>query len=648
MNNITLKNLSLKNFKGIKDLEIEFSKVTNISGENATGKTTIFDAFTYLMFDKDSQDRSKFAIQPLDPSNNVMHMVDTEVEGTLDVNGKTIILKKVLKEKWTRKRGEDKAELKGTETSYYINEVPSKMGEYKIYISNLVDENLFKLLSNPLYFSTNMKWEDRRKVLLDIIGDISTDEIINYKDSLKALGKLLADNDIDTFKKQIQAKKRKLNDDKKSIPSRVDECNRSIVNEIDFEVVKLRKRKIHSEIESIEEQITDSSKVGEEVLKDKEKLYQLKSQLQTMEWEIKSNADKPLQKLKDELRDATMHIAIERNKFKGIENDNRIHSNSIQQKEAEKAVLKKTWREENTKTFILAENEMICPTCLRPFETDDVEAKRTELEGNFNKRKAEILKNITKSGQSLNSKIEELKHQIANSQDGALETNLATETKLLEKLNKQIEDFNPESTQENNVEYKALKTKITEFETKLNGPEVINTKIQDLKVKKSSLEFELIDANNQLVLENNNKKMETRITELMDEEKKLAQQLATLEGQEFLCEEFIKTKVELLENGINSEFKFVTFKLFEDYKNGGLSECCEILVDGIPFSNANTAGQINAGIDVINTLSNYYKVETVIFIDNRESINQLIETDSQVINLIVSKDKTLIIESEDK
>lgn len=649
MNKIMLKKLTLKNFMGIKELKIsELGKTVLISGENATGKITIFSAFTWLLFDKDSQDRSKFEVQPLDPSNNVVHMLDTEVEGTLDINGKTIVLKKVLKEKWTRKRGEDQAELKGTETSYYINEVPSKMGEYKTYIGNLIDENLFKLLSNPLYFSTNMKWQDRRKVLLDIIGDISTDEIINYKDSLKALGELLKDNDIDTLKKQIQARKRKLNDDKKNIPSRVDECNRSIDSEIDFEAVKLRKRIINTGIKSLDEQIEDSSKVGEEVLKDKEKLYQLKSQLQNMEWEIKSNSDKPLQKLNNELRDATMLIAVERDRFKGIENDNRIHNNSIKQKETEKIALKKTWHEEKTKTFILPENEMVCPTCLRSFETDDIEAKRAELEGNFNKRKAEIMQNITESGQALNAKIEELKLKIANSQVEVFEANLVVESKQIEDIKKRIVDFKPDLTQENNAEYKALKTQIVEFETKSSGPEVINTKIQDLKVKKSSLEFELVDTNNQLVLENNNKKMETRITELMEEEKKLSQLIAQLEGQEFLCEEFIKTKVELLESGINSEFKNVTFKLFDIQVNGGLNECCEALIDGVPFNNANNAAQINAGLDIINTLSRHYEVEVPLFVDNRESINNLIATDSQVINLIVSLDKTLKIESENK
>jgi hypothetical protein len=138
-----------------------------------------------------------------------------------------------------------------------------------------------------------------------------------------------------------------------------------------------------------------------------------------------------------------------------------------------------------------------------------------------------------------------------------------------------------------------------------------------------------------------------RISRLLEEEKKLAQQIAELEGQEFLCEEFIKTKVELLESGINSKFRYVSFKLFETQVNGGLNETCEALINGVPFSNANTASQINAGLDIISALSEYYGVQAPIFIDNRESINQILETDSQVINLIVSKDKNLRVESEE-
>lgn len=161
MSVIKLIKMSLKNFKGIKNLTVDFENVTNICGENKLGKTTIFDGFTWVLFDKDSKDRSKFEVQPLDEANNVMHMLETEVVAILEVDGKPMELKKLLKEKWVKKRGEVESELKGTETLYYINEVPLKLSEYREKICSIIDEQLFKLISNPLYFSLNMKWQVR-------------------------------------------------------------------------------------------------------------------------------------------------------------------------------------------------------------------------------------------------------------------------------------------------------------------------------------------------------------------------------------------------------------------------------------------------------------------------------------------------------
>ena len=148
-----------------------------------------------------------------------------------------------------------------------------------------------------------------------------------------------------------------------------------------------------------------------------------------------------------------------------------------------------------------------------------------------------------------------------------------------------------------------------------------------------------------LINQEQNIKTKVRIDELLCEEKRLAEQIAQLEGQEYLCEEYIKTKVKLLEAQINSKFKFVKFKMFNTLGNGAVEECCEALINGVPFSNSNTSSQLNAGLDIINTLSEYYKISTPIFIDNRESVNEIIECNSQIINLIVSKDTKLVIKN---
>lgn len=152
MKAILLKGLEIENFKGIKELRIDFNNITNIFGENATGKTSIFDAFTWVMFDKDSKNRSVFEIKPLDKQNKVIRGLVTTVTAVLEVNNKEIKLTKKYEEKWTRKRGESEATFTKNETTYMINDTPIKKSEYVKEIAEIADEEQFKLLTNPYFF----------------------------------------------------------------------------------------------------------------------------------------------------------------------------------------------------------------------------------------------------------------------------------------------------------------------------------------------------------------------------------------------------------------------------------------------------------------------------------------------------------------
>lgn len=91
-------------------------------------------------------------------------------------------------------------------------------------------------------------------------------------------------------------------------------------------------------------------------------------------------------------------------------------------------------------------------------------------------------------------------------------------------------------------------------------------------------------------------------------------------------------------------FSGVKFRLFDTQINGGLVECCDALVNGVPWLDVNNADKINAGISIINVLSAHYGQTAPIWIDNSESITDILPSDSQVIELYVSKpDKTLRI-----
>ncbi|AZV56049.1 AAA family ATPase [Clostridium sp. AWRP] len=648
-NRIVLKGLYLKNFKGIKELDIDFENTTNIYGDNGTGKTTVFDAFAWLLFDKDSQNISKFDVQPLDKSNNIIHRIDTEVIGSLEIDGVKIVLRKVLKEKWVKPKGKPESELKGVTTTYYIDDVPKKQGEYKEKINSIIPEDIFKLVTNPSYFSTNMKWQDRKKILMDIIGELTDENVIDFKKDLEPLKDLLGNKSIEELKKSINASRKKLIKDRESIQPRIDELNMAVKDDINFQQLEVKKQEIVSKINNIEEQLIDKSKINDELFKEKDKLYGLKSKLKDIERDELRKAGSGKDKIAEELYSITGEIADIKFHVKSIESEKNNNLNLIETIENDVKNLRKEWYEENNKPFELPEDARICPLCKRPFDEEDVEKHKQELEENFKQNKSKILKEITRKGSSKADEIEKYEKKISENEIelGGLLKKLDDFNNKKDELQSKFDNFKAAVDLNSNKEYQNTLNQIEILENELSKPIEGNSKIEELKKRKALLGIELENVNYDLGYKEINVNTKSRIKELQDKEKTLAQQIADLEKQDFMCDEFIKTKVKLMESSINSKFKYVKFRFFKAQVNGGIEEDCEPLIDGVPFStNLNSGARINAGIDIINTLSSHYEIKAPIFIDNRESTTRLIDTESQIINLVVSSmDKKLRVEN---
>ena len=288
-NSIAIKEINLVNFKGLRNQNIKFNHVTNIFGDNGVGKTTIFDAFTWLMFGKDSTDRKDFGIKTLDKNNNVIPQIEHEVSAIIVVNEEEINIKRILREKWVKKRGSFEAEFSGNETIYYWNDVPKSQKEFQQKISSVLDESIFKMITNPLAFNS-MKWQNKRAALIDIVGNVSDMLIAGNDSSFLDLLNKLSNKSLEEYKKQISAQRKKMNDEIKSIPTRIDEVSRNMPNALDFEGLKNEKKSLVSNLEEIQTQIDDKNKAFEAVLQKKRSIsnevFELKSKLQNIEFEI--------------------------------------------------------------------------------------------------------------------------------------------------------------------------------------------------------------------------------------------------------------------------------------------------------------------------------------------------------------------------
>lgn len=663
MKKISIQKISLINFKGIRNQEIVFDKNTNIFGDNGTGKTTIFDAFTWMLFGKDSTDRKDFQIKTLDKDNVVIPQIEHEVSAILIVDGEEVSIRRILKENWVKKRGSLESEFSGNVTDYYWNEVPIQQKEFQTKVSQILDEAVFKMITNPLAFN-QMKWQDRRNALIQIVGEVSDSELASGNSEYENLiAQLTNGKTLEDYRKQIAASIKKAKEDLKAIPTRVDEISRSKPEAFDFLKLSVDLEKKQSDLVKVDEEISDSNKAFQSKLdgqKDQKiKANNLKAEIQSIEANSKREAKektKPdtstLDKLNLKLKETEDNLETANNGFTTLNSKVITLENQIASVNTKIEAKRQEWATENAKELNFDDASFCCPTCKRDFEASDIETKKTEMLSNFRTDKEAKLIEIRKQGtalgeektnlekevEALKVRIENGKTHIASIQDEIknIKTEIDTEKAKSLPVDEMQEDLIYESILSMNADYKAKKSELETLEATIEEiPAVDNSELVE---KRKSLVSEIDDIKTKLQNETQINSVNQRIESLQKEESTLAQQIANVEKTQFVIENFNKLKIDTLEQKINSKFKFVNFKMFETQINGGEVECCDCLIDGVPFSDANTASKINAGLDIINTLCEFYQVTAPIFIDNRESIVKLIDIESQIVNLIVSED----------
>lgn len=644
---IKILNLKLRNFKGVKELEINFDcKNTNIYGANATGKTTVFDAFKWLFFDKDSNDRKDFNIKTLDSDNNPIHFLEHEVEATLIIDGIDTTFKKVLQEKWVKKRGQTEQEFSGHETNYWIDEVPVKKKDYEEKINSLIPESLFKLITDPSYFNNQLKWTERRELLINISGaNISDDEILDSKEEFKILKNNLDGRSIDDYKKVVQAKIKDLNKQKETIPVRIDELTNTLIteHEIDYEKIEKEKAEYNQQLQAIELEMTDVQAKAKENMRIADQLAAAKKELS--DFKLKKETEYS-QKYSSDLINLQNEKRVIESKIRYRQDEDSDRLLKIQQDQKRKAELYKKWDDVSNMKLEFDSNSFICPTCKREYETDKIEEMKKQFENNLNVHKKSEQDAINKEGQAINLRLDENTKAREQIQQELPELN-----NNLDEITNRIAEL--EKAKENDTSFDI--TSLPEYNNKISEIEKLEEKVKNLTnedisyLQNRKLEIsEEINKLNKILNEREiQEKTKERITELQNEEENISKKIQELEGEQYALEEFTKTKVELLENAINSKFEIVKFRLFDTQINGGLVECCDTLVNGVPYADVNNAHKILAGLDIINTLIKFYNTSAPIFIDNRESINKIYKIDTQIISLIVTTDSKLRIEVEE-
>ena len=622
-----LLKLSLTNFKSIRQSSFEFDGENKIIfGDNATGKTTIFDSMCWLLFGKDSLDRSDFEIKTL-VNGEPIHKVNHEVEGEFSNDeGTQFTLKRVYREKYSNPRGGD-TKLTGHTTDYFINEVPVKEKEYKAFINNMINEDVFKLITNPLYFNEQYSWQNRRKLLLEICGDVDDETVIRNHGELRKLLSILNGRTVEEQKKIVAAKKTAINKELDMIPVRIDEAIRNKPE------VQSDKEKLKADIETFNtgiNQLEEEAAVIKNGLKEtevKSKIRDIKRTIDERRNQVLSDYDKEKIRLRGEYEFSLKQLkAIEQERDRLVDHNYETGKN-IERENKRIEKLKEEFNTLNAQKF----DDVNCPTCGQPYP----KAKRESLKEVFNMQKATNLEEWQKlidGAENMKRSYIEQEEIVAVKIDGL--TNQAEEQQRdYERKFKAYEELEQPDINKDSV-YMDLQAQLFLLESELddtdttNSYEAINKDIDEMKAKRTQLVDEL---NKHELIES----IDERVKELEHKQQQLANDKNELDEAMFLMDEFIKAKVDMLEQSINSHFEYARFKMFNVLVNGNIEECCETTYKGVPYRSMNNAARMNVGLDIINALTSYFKVNAPVFIDNAEAVTSFIPCHSQVIQLFV-------------
>ena len=635
--NIEIKSMDISNFKGIRSLHLDFhSGINTLYGENATGKTTVYDALTWLLFGKDSHGNSSFSIKPTGAAAGIM----PEVSAVLLVDGEPLVLRKTLRERWEKHRGSTEARFAGNTTDYYIDDVPRKESEYKRIIGGYIDEPQFKLLTNVYAFARDMHWKERRALLSEICGLPDDAELLAAAPQFAELAEAAGRRTVDDYKAALLSQRKGANASLNTLPVRIDECERMV-----RELAGLPFEQAHKTSEALQ---ADRARVQADLAKlDGDALLAqaenerdaLNNQLRELENENRAHRDSqyvPCEDISAELEQAAYAAA---EKADNAENEYERLRTAMADGESRLEEYRSRWRAIDKEQFTGG----TCPTCGQTLPTAELDAAKKRFETSKQDRKNGLLED---------SKL--LKEDIASMQARlqAVESSLPALQEAYEKAANAIAEYTPPAAPviEDLPDYARRKEAIS------RSIDDCGRRIERLRTDKQAerdrMESEyraitsrILENDATLAKEQTLADTRRRVTELQDEQRRAAAEVEEMDRMIELCEEFARFRVQSVEQSVNSKFSLARFRLFTEQINGGLADCCDVVVGGVPYADLNSAMQINVGLDIIETLSQHYERRVPLFIDNAESVTKLQDIGSQVVRLAVSAaDKELRLE----
>lgn len=639
MKNIRISRLRLENFKCHSTLELDFGcEDRSIYGDNATGKTSIYDGLSWLLFGKDSAGNGEKSIdlKPLGADGQVKdHEAITAVEAVLTCDGEEITLKRTLREIWSSRRGCQEMVYDGNTSDYFVNGVPCKKNAYDKAVGEIVDENVFRMLTSVSWFAAGMKWQERRNILFDIAGDMSDEQIMEKDGRFAELAECKGKLTVSEYKTKLLHQKKGMEGTRKDGPARISECQRVLeaTKSIDYEearnreaVLTGRRDRLSAEIIALEQ---------DAALRQKQ-LELREAELQREDLERRNQVYRQQQRTTmPDTGTLSRSITAEDQRIRRLRDTIAATEKTEQRMEADIQDSRDMWISVNGEAFVAG----ACPACGQQLPFDRLEKASRE----FDDKKRLRLEKIAREAERLKEQLAQIRHRKEE-----MEAEIAERQSRMDALKKQLEEAaNNTAIVEDLADYPERKAAMDERVSAVkeqiramtaDSGKVIRQKRQELE----EVNRELNTVWQTLAKEAYRQTMEKRIAELKEEMQTAAAAIEAIDKMLYSIEDFVRFKCRFVEENVNGYFRLCNFRLFREQANGGIEERCDAQHGGVPFLGLNNGMKVNVGIDIINTLSRYYGVTVPLFVDNAEAVTRLEDCRSQVIRLVVSEmDKEL-------
>lgn len=649
-----LVRMRLVNFKGHGVKEIEFSPTTTrVYGANGTGKTSLFDGFCWMLWGKDSLDRTQsgtVSFYPFDPEKpgEILHNVVVEVAAELELDAacgvvRGISLRRVMKEKWTTPKGTETPRFTGNETEFYIDGLQVQAKQFDTWVKENFDPEVFKLTSNPKYFPL-LPWQKQRELLMQLAGEISVDDVIAAEPSVEALKPELENRKPEDLKKLWSQQQKAATKDLDKVQLLINENRKQLVTidnedkvKADLETQRLLAMKPLDEARQAKADILAGTAIAKKEAEAKAleaKLETIRAERRAEIAEIRKPFDEKIAALEAEAKAAAETVRPYRQQVVSADNN-------IRELEAKLEVLQGSWESVDNEIF-----DDTCPCCHRPYPPEQME----EGLKNFNESKGRRLAEIDVEGQRTAAALEEAKTQ----RDKAMvevqrlsKLDLEMPDKRAELMKKREEAVQKLPPYENKPEWFAASEDLKTIKRDIEELKIdVKLKLQDAEKAIEEAEKPVRDIDNRLAQINAQAATRERIAGYESQQKNLRLQQDDLSYKLALIKKFDEAKAIITTQRVKAILPGMDFRLFNyNSTNEGYSETCELVKDGKPYANLSNGEKIAVGCELIAAISKHYGVSNPVWIDNAEATTKHLETSGQTIMLRVSAaDETLRIE----